>query len=632
MTRLLTYSSVFLACLVALLMAVSCRGKEEMPEPEPVPAELAVKVVDSESKPVNSAEVLVGESYRGFTDSDGNLVLWNLKAGDYILTVKAHDYVDYVSEIKVSGKSSYHVTLSSTPPYFETDSLLFRTFFPRSKTQIHFRSNADWKVVSASPELTFNISEGHGNQQAVFVSWDFAVDSLVDVDTQEASFSVESAGKKLDFRIRLAVPIRITGTEGIVGNLVKDPSGVCKAVVSFSRKVKNVKAFLNYSFMDVEQIDDFTVTFPTRSNAQLFTTYRVDFITADSANDDGVSFKESDVEIPFNDKVVYLDGNTVGMELSRDESVIWTSVYGNKLRKIDSRSLEVLKEIDVPFQPGPLSFNPSNGMLYVIDSYTGDGKSVKVVDPVSGKLVKSIVIEPDEEDIFYNTTTISPWKIKFADNGVGAVLVSRSRLRMIDSRDGDKVSKHPYLYQEFDPFFEGFEHDIADVMLDNTGKRFILLDGLRVMILNTEDEGGEHFLLDGQLGGDEGGGTIWVFKPHPRKPLLYIVMPYCEGTYDIAAQTYTKPFSSIPGWTSKGDFCYGSPYGDDICTYLFNEGSGKFLMIQNHSTGEILYKANLFPYGNTEEFISFQDGDRVLIYENTLDKTLFIQLNTSRFW
>ncbi|MBP3269870.1 MAG: hypothetical protein J6L98_04235 [Bacteroidales bacterium] len=630
MRRILGHIAILFG-VIAAFMAVSCR--EEDAPVRNHPATLTVKVVDEEANPVQSAEVKVGISWQGVTDSEGICVFKEVREGSFKVTVKAHDFIDYEKDVLISAPSaSCLVSLSSVAPYLQTDSLQVRTSMRKGTCNINLRSNTDWKLVNDSPELKFSRTEGHGDQ-IVTCSWDFKVDSLVDIDALEAFFSVRSATERLDFSVRLAVPIRITRTYGVAGNHIKNPEGVCRGLVSFSRKVKNVKVFLGYQFMDVERIDDFTFSFPFHTNSYIFSTGNVDLVMAESANGDGVTFKENNVKVPFNDKVVYLEGSTVGLELSRDEKSMWTSVYGNKLRKIDARTLEVLKEIDVPFQPGPLSFNPYNGLLYVIDSYQGNGKSVKVIDPESGNLVKSIVIEPDEDDIFHNDTTITPWKIKFADNGVGAVLVTGNKLRIIDSRDGDKVSGHPYFDQEFDPNFNSFDHNISDITLDHTGTRFITL-GLwnRVFILNTEDGGGEHFILHSHLGGDSGGGHIWIFKPHPQKPLLYITMPYCEGTYDMAAQTYTPPFNPTPGWNSLGDFCYGSPFGDDVCTYLYVKNPYAFFMIQDHTTGEVVYHTDIGLNSFIEGLIAFQEGDRILIYENSLDKTLFIQFNTSRFW
>ena len=618
-----------LVCLSVLI--VSCQ--DEIPV-EPVHSDLTVKVVDEDSNPVNTAEVRLGVTYREFTNSEGICIFKDLSEGQYKMYVKAHDFVDSEKEVMVSGMSpSYLVTLTAVPPYVETDSLLIRTYYPKDSFELHLRSNTDWKVVPGSPELSFNRTEGHGDG-IVVCSWDFKVDSLVDVDKLEASFSIQGAGtEKLDFGIRLAVPIRVIHTEGTVPNLVKDPDGLCKAVVVFSRKVKDVQVYQGYEYMDVEQLDDYTVTFPVHGKEHLLYTYNVDLISAKSANGDGVVFHEYDISVPFDDGEVYMDGNIVGIELSRDEKTFWASVTGNKLRKIDARTLEVLKEIDVPFEAGPLSFNPFNGLLYVIDSYQGYGKSVRVIDPETGEQIKSIVIEPDEDDLFHHDTVISPRSIKVAENGVGAVIVTRQRLRIIDSRDGDKVRKHPYLDLDLGPYFDIYEHDIrGDIMLDHTGNRFITTGYIvqnRVVILNTEDEGGEHFLLDDNLGGDYGGGHIWIFKPHPQRPIIYVTKPYCEGIYDVATHSYSKPFSPTPGWNSVGDYCYGEPFGDDLCTYLFFKGD--FFIVLNHTSGEIVYHANIRLYTSPEQLFSFQEGDRILFYLNTGGKTKFVRLNTSRF-
>ena len=57
------------------------------------------------------------------------------------------------------------------------------------------------------------------------------------------------------------------------------------------------------------------------------------------------------------------------------------------------------------------------------------------------------------------------------------------------------------------------------------------------------------------------------------------------------------------------------------------------IMGKKSTVEEIKYDCDI-PSTSTyvEDFISFYEGDRVIVYENMVDKTYFTVLNTSRFW
>lgn len=602
--------------------------------------DLTVTVSDGKtSSPIPLAEVTIDYEHR-LTEQDGTCIFEKLLVGHHTITVKAYDYEEYTESIVVEeGMTVFPVKLTTVPPYLEADSQFIQTLSLKGTEEMQIRSNSDWKVVSDSPEMSFNITSGHGNG-TVRCTWAFQQDST-GLDYKEAFFSIRNAYDTLDFCIRLAMPIVITGVEGRSNNFVKDPNGQDSCIIHFSRKVKDVKVFTSWE-IEADRLDDYSVSFPVPAS-MLCRAYPVNWVKASSANGDGVVFSADNVSIPFYDKLVIFDGVNSGLYLYPDRKTLWLATIGpDKLRKIDTRSFEVLKEIDLDFHPGPLALNPHNGMLYVIDNHlvTDEtpevAKTIRVVNPNTGRVMKRITIEPDEEDIRYNYTSISPYKVVFAENGMGAVLVSRDRIRLIDSRDGDRVIKHKYLDQDFEPDFEDSEHHIRDIMLDNAGKGFLALILNSYSFFNLDPDGvnGSHFKLPNPPGDPEEEygfhGHLWIYKQHREKPLFYLVTPYSEALYDRSSNAYSDPFIRVPGWNSVGDFCYGTPFGDDVCTFLFNRNG--FLLVQDHTTKEIKYDCNIHSDLFVEDFVSFYEGDRVIVYENMVDKTYFTVLNTSRFW
>ena len=51
----------------------------------------------------------------------------------------------------------------------------------------------------------------------------------------------------------------------------------------------------------------------------------------------------------------------------------------------------------------------------------------------------------------------------------------------------------------------------------------------------------------------------------------------------------------------------------------------------DHTTKEIIYYGSV-AISYVEDLIAFHEGDRILFYENMMDKTFFTAINTSRFW
>ena len=450
----------FLTAILAVLLAVSCGEKEPAFVSRTV--DLTVTVSADKSSPVPGAEVTIDYEQRR-TDQDGKCVFESLLVGRHSITVKAYDYEDYTESFVVAeGMTGFPVNLSALPPYLEADSSPIHTKSLRGTNEIRISSNTDWTVVSDSPEMSFNVTSGHGSG-SVRCTWSFQQDST-GLDYKEAFFSIRSARDTLDFSVRVAMPIFISRVEGVANNYVENPDGSDMGIIRFSRKVKDVEVRYPVE-AEVTLVDDHTVSFPV-PGSNLCRDFLKISVKANSANGDGVVCETDNLSIPFYDQRAIFDGTCMGFFISQDQKTLWLSTGApDKIREIDAKSFEVLKEIDVDFHPGPLSLNPHNGLLYVIDEYrlTDDPpvlvKSIHVVNPENGKEVKTIS---------FGDQSASPYKVVFADNGMGAVWVvneygNDKMILLIDSRDEDKLITHKYFERDFDIEFEDAGHNIKDI-------------------------------------------------------------------------------------------------------------------------------------------------------------------------
>ena len=220
--------------------------------------DLTVKVSDGNSlSPIYLAEVTIDYEHR-LTGQDGTCLFEKLIFGRHTITIKADEYEDYTASFVVDeGMTSLPVKLTTLPPYLEVDFESISTLSLKGTKEIQLRSNSDWKVVSDSPEISFNKATGHGSGTFI-ASWSFQPDST-GLDYKEAFFSVRNAYDTLDFSVRVAMPIFITDVEGISNNFEKDPNGKDSCIVRFSRKVKDVKVLIPEE-KEVYWLDDYSVS------------------------------------------------------------------------------------------------------------------------------------------------------------------------------------------------------------------------------------------------------------------------------------------------------------------------------------------------------------------------------------
>ena len=161
--------------------------------------------------------------------------------------------------------------------------------------------------------------------------------------------------------------------------------------------------------------------------------------------------------------------------VSPDKKSIWLSVTGNKwmnsrnrIVQLSTDSLKEIKSVDMPWGPRYLSFNPYNGMLYVLpysDSpVINSAAQLCVVDPDAGCIVKTIDIETSPLAHLQQPTDY-PDEVEFTSDGLGVLRLRSSdnnacEWRWIDSSDGDRITLSGYEWHEvnFDHIYHNFDH------------------------------------------------------------------------------------------------------------------------------------------------------------------------------
>jgi len=576
------------------LFAFSC-GKPD-PEPEVKSYSLTVFVTDESSNPVQDALVVLDRIEKQ-TDVEGKCTFSDLRAQTVVLNVSADGYLPASQSVTLGGQADQteKVTLQKEPSYLSVDVAQIDTPEMESKRTIQIQSNTAWKIESASEVLSFEPREGSRNG-TVEVSWVFP-EEQEDEDLAQAEFRILSSADPVTIPVHCHLPIRITKTEGLVMNQVGAENSPSVARVTFSRKVVPLEAWApGYTKLGIRVADDHTVDVEIPANyVDLGEDYVVDRLKVRSANDDGVFF-DGNAVVPFHDGKVEIEGVMKSCFLTGDESRVWVSTeFPCRIYELDARSFSVLKSYDLDWEPGKIQLNPYNGLLYVIDSSHG---VLKVLDPASGKTLKTITVERDGLD-HPDTPVTEAYNILFADNGLGILITTCPdgiyRWFFIDSRRDDAVEHYTPFEEEFGSSF--YDYCFRDMYLDHSRTKIVSMPWAhvdrRAFIIDSRDKTVTYFDVDKNLGSPgvpDAGGLILRQRTHKEKDQVILCAPYSMAVYDFVNPAYTPVFTDgLDFRFSFADFCYGGSFGEDVCTYVFSgkqmlNGIKWTLLILNHTT------------------------------------------------
>ena len=638
MKKILQYIGLVVFVVLTGMVSRSCN--KAVTHPEKTTYDLTVIVTDESSRPMQDAVVTIEKVIKR-TDAEGKCTFPGLTSKWVWLEITADYYLPVGQSVTLEGRPDEPLTvmMSKGQLYVTVDTPEIDTKEGKYSKRIKVQSNTDWKIETSSPELSFSTTEGYGNQE-VNVVWSFS-EEQPDEDLAVAEFTIVSQAEPVTVPIRYHLPIRLVKSEGIAANLVLDHEAFNTVRLTFSRKVVPVEVWTNYERLQCQAVDDYTVEISIPTGwSKLGGTYSISQVKVKSANGDGVLF-DKEAQVDFFDGIAQIEGILRHWSLSEDESRLWVSTeFPNRIYELDARTFEVLKSFDLDWQPGKHHLNPYNNLLYVTDQ---PNEALKVLDPGSGKTLKTIKLKPSVLDHPQTPRTI-PYNILFADNGLGVLVAADIdnyyRWYFIDSRHDNLVETNP-LEEEF-----GDEIMVGDDIIDYCFNK-MYLDHTRTKVIGSpltylsqwtyfidcNDKTVSLFQVDKDFGAppmDKVGGVILDHKPHKEKDLMLFCAPFSTVVYDYANKTYTWPF--VDGFQGTvNDFCYGSFFGDDICTYSIFEGG---MTIFNHSKGTAQFGNYLMVQGSAfKGFLTFKGQDRIVLYgfgQGTT--TTFVTLNTSRFF
>lgn len=642
MKDFLQHIALFIVLALAAVFFPSCKEKD--PEPAVERCQLTVIVTDESARPVQNALVETGIIQK-VTDAEGKCTLSDLKIETIILKVSAEDYLPVSHPVSLTQASqTVKVALTKEPPYLSVDVGQIDTREMKSKGVVQIQSNVSWRIESSSDALSFSPREGI-RSGTVEVSWDFP-EEQEDEDLALAEFTIISPVEPVTIPVRYHLPIRITKKEGFIFNQAGAESVPSIARLTFSRKVVPLEAWApGYTELGIQAVDDHTVDVVMPANfVDLGEDYGIDRLKVESANDDGVVF-DGKVVVPFHDGKVAIEGVYESWYLTPDESRLWVSTeFPCRIYELDARSFSVLKSFDLDWEPGKLQLNPYNNRLYVVDDSHG---VLKALDPASGATLKTITVERDELDHPDTPVTVAH-NLLFADNGLGVLVTTSAdgvyRWFFVDSRRDDVVEHYTPFEEEFGSSF--YDYCFQNMYLDHSRTKIISQPWMhvdqRVFIIDCLDKSVTWFDVDKDLGSpgvQDAGGLILRQRMHKEKDLAILCAPYSMTVYDYVHPAYTPAFTDgLDFRFSFADFCYGEPFGDDVCTYVFSgkarsNGNSWTLLILNHTTHTVQFAAPM-RFEDAHAFgdaIPFLEGDRlVLLCTDGNGKTYFVTINTSR--
>ena len=313
---------------------------------------------------------------------------------------------------------------------------------------------------------------------------------------------------------------------------------------------------------------------------------------------------KSTIKIPLYEKKYVINAEEVisihGSCLSFDKKSLWLTLISgykenNKLIQLSLDDFSVMKSIDLPFVPNGLCLNPYNGLLYILpyikDLYLGYSDYLCVVNPESGKLVKTIKIEqsPYAHQQF---PTNYPSSLAFTRDGFGIIILRAAastdlEWRYIDSADNDKITLIEK--NDFPPRINTVYHNYDySRIYATTGNYFTLINWF-----DRQHKNPGVLKLDGRFNSTEyyAGGNLETFAMSPYANKVFISASPCShcvvnldpvGYSKVCIEESRDSRSVWDGLVSDRDYVY------QVCGYsglqeLFDMTKGDIIFATKHT-------------------------------------------------
>lgn len=324
-------------------------------------------------------------------------------------------------------------------------------------TEIVLKANCAWSASSDVSWLSVKPVEGTGDA-VLNCSWT----SNVNPQQRTASVVVQSGQVKKTISIVQAgdggTKPQVMSCCGVVGNSLNNENSYFE--ISFDQPVTIESIYTEKFYIDLEPV----YSNNRKTIQQKFKNAALGLdltCTVKVRNDKGVS-STINVKIPFYQKKYTPEGELMFMLLSEDEQSVWVSLaQPNKVVQLSLDDGHVIHDIEMPFAPGNICYNPYNKKIYVMPSngyyLYGYSNQLCVINPQNGRIDETISFDPSP-DAHPQYPTIYPYELQFTNNGFGIVLLrangsSQLEWRYIDSADHHKQSLSGYSWAE-----KQFEH------------------------------------------------------------------------------------------------------------------------------------------------------------------------------
>lgn len=343
-----------------------------------------------------------------------------------------------------------YIRLSDNTQNVRVDSL-------KGMAQFTIEANCKWSSSVNVDWMDVSPASGEGNATLTY-RWEANTDTrertgtvTVISDKAKRSFYVVQRGS------RYSAP-KLLSSRGVVGNRIKDEDSYFELTFdqpvtvesweaeryqfdskpSYSNNSKTVRQPFDAAEMGLE----LTCKVKVKSQKGLYAT---------------INFT-----IPFYQKKFTPEGEVRFTMLSEDRKSIWvTLTRPNKLLQLSLEDGQVMHDIDIPFAPNHICYNPYNQKLYVLplnEIYDlGYDNQLCMIDPQKACIEETFTFDPSP-DAHPQYPAIYPYDLQFTNDGLGIILLrekgaSGLEWRYFDSADSHKQSLSGYSWADY-----WFEH------------------------------------------------------------------------------------------------------------------------------------------------------------------------------
>ncbi|WP_200978871.1 hypothetical protein [Echinicola sp. 20G] len=383
-----------------------------------------------------------------------------LPIGSHVLMVEAENYITAIEEVNVETDlvTDVEIVMKVGNQTMAVSDSLFYVSAPADSIKISLLSNSDWALKSQNEWLEASTIEGGGNGD-VYVKWKSnPLDKI-----REGKILAKAGNLTKTIKVIQDYDPTILSTKGIPGNHVNQiPDSVR---INFDKNIKIIGVKSHYDYCQTEMKSSSNdlkneVSF-SYGCARLGATYDFTVTVQDSLGRN----TNHEFSVDFFDDDLAIDGHINEHFIDEVNKSYWVFTDSpNRVYQISTETFKIKQFIDVPFNLNGFSINPYNNRIYIYSSYSPE---IYIYAINGGQLIKKVTVPKNSWD-HPQHPHINPREIKFSKNGVGIILavatgMSGNTIKVIDSRDNDRVYNPPSFFEYYNGFREYINQDVESL-------------------------------------------------------------------------------------------------------------------------------------------------------------------------